>query len=115
MPAPLHVHSRFLEPAQSPPFHWAGPTCPLYVLKHTGTMVLSVKGHELRRTGAAPVSRMFVALLARYPLLDNGWVSFGVLPVLAFIVGYLGTAIPLELILPLVPDAQTITYKKDKG
>ena len=21
---------RFLEPAQSPPFHWAGPTCPLY-------------------------------------------------------------------------------------
>ena len=20
---------RFLEPAQSPPFHWAGPTCPL--------------------------------------------------------------------------------------
>ena len=23
---------RFLEPAQSPPFHWAGPTCPLYVV-----------------------------------------------------------------------------------
>ena len=22
---------RFLEPAQSPPFHWAGPTCPLYL------------------------------------------------------------------------------------
>ena len=61
------------------------------------------------------MSRMFVELLARYPLLDNGWVSFGVLPVLAFIVGYLGTAIPLEFILPLVPDAQTITYKKDKG
>jgi hypothetical protein len=56
-----------------------------------------------------------MTLLEQMPVLDNGWVAYGVLPVVAFIVGYLGTAVPLELILPLAPEARMVAYKKDKG